>query len=280
MTTFDAQIASAVSERAESVALVDAPNRDTFFSGEPLRLTWAQVDAAVDAVAFSLQEAGVTAGHAVAIQLPNCAELPISILACTRIGAIATPFPIQHREHELRHGLSTSGARHLITGARPDRPDLRDASAAVLAEFDATMLTFGSDHPDPDRRLDLDSGGAPAPHIAVPTDTATICWTSGTTGTPKGVPRSHAMWLATSGFQVAELELGPDDRILCPFPVVNMAGIGGMLVPWIETASRLVLHNPIDLGVFLGQIATEQITYTVAPPPLLNMLLRNDTMLE
>jgi len=280
MTTFEALINKAVSERPDSVALVDAPNRDTFFSGDPVRLTWSQVDAAVDAVGASLQQAGVTAGDAVAIQLPNIAELPVAILACTRIGAIATPFPIQHREHELRHGLTTSGARHLITGARPDRDDLLNASAAVLAEFDAVMLTFGAEHPNPDGRLSLDGGGTPAPHIAVPTDTATICWTSGTTGVPKGVPRSHSMWLATSGFQVAELELGPDDRILCPFPVVNMAGIGGMLVPWIETGSRLVLHNPIDLGVFLGQITTEQITYTVAPPPLLNMLIRNKAMLE
>ncbi len=59
-----------------------------------------------------------------------------------------------------------------------------------------------------------------------------------------------------------------------------MGGIGGMLVPWIETGATLVLHHPIDLPVFLGQLASEKITYTVAPPPLLNMLLRNDAMLE
>jgi acyl-CoA synthetase (AMP-forming)/AMP-acid ligase II len=87
------------------------------------------------------------------------------------------------------------------------------------------------------------------------------------------------MWLASGGFQVDQLGLGPNDRILCPFPVVNMAGIGGMLVPWAMTGAALHLHQPLDLPVFLGQMATESITYTVAPPALLNMLLRNDAML-
>ena len=111
-------------------------------------------------------------------------------------------------------------------------------------------------------------------------DVVTICWTSGTTGTPKGVPRTNAMWLASSSFQVERLSISAEDRILCPFPVVNMAGIGGMLVPWAMSGALLALHQPLDLPVFLQQLATEQITYTVAPPPLLNMLLRNDALLS
>jgi len=152
----------------------------------------------------------------------------------------------------------------------------------VLSEFDGTMLTFGDTNIDGATSLSLPDGPAPEPavHVADPSDVATICWTSGTTGTPKGVPRAHSMWLASSDSQVTELELTAEERILCPFPVVNMAGIGGMLVPWLQTGSSLLLHHPIDLPVFLGQISSEAITYTVAPPPLLNMLLRNEAMLD
>ena len=88
------------------------------------------------------------------------------------------------------------------------------------------------------------------------------------------------MWLASGTYQVDQLELGPDDHILCPFPVVNMAGIGGMLVPWLLTGAQLHLHQPLDLPIFLQQIATEAITYTVAPPALLNMLLMNQELLD
>lgn len=282
MTTLDLFLQQAVASRPDAEALVDAPNRASFFSGDPQRMTWSELDNAVNGVASTLQTAGVAVGDAVAIQLPNAVELPISLLACFRIGAVATPFPIQHREHELRHGLSTSGARHLISAARPDRDDVLETSMGVLAEFDGTMLTFGDASIEGATPLSLPDGLAPQPavHVADPSDVATICWTSGTTGTPKGVPRAHSMWLASSDTQVTELELTADERILCPFPVVNMAGIGGMLVPWLQTGSALLLHHPIDLPVFLGQISTESISYTVAPPPLLNMLLRNEAMLD
>jgi len=282
MTTLDLFVQQAVAAHPDTEALVDAPNRSAFFTGEPMRLTWTQLNNAVNALASTLQSAGIGVGDPVAIQLPNVVELPISLLACFRIGAVATPFPIQHREHELRHGLAVSGARHLITAARPDRVDVLETSMEVLAEFDGAMFTFGDTSIDGAVPLELSQGPASEPtvYVADPTDVATICWTSGTTGTPKGVPRAHNMWLASSDSQVTELELTANERILCPFPVVNMAGIGGMLVPWLQTGSTLLLHHPIDLPVFLGQISSEAITYTVAPPPLLNMLLRNETMLD
>lgn len=277
--TLDGLIDRAVTARPDTLALADAPNRDTFFGGEPIRLTWAELDRVIDGVASALQNAGIAGGDAVAIQLPNVVELPVAILACLRLGAIAAPFPVQHREHELRHVLTASAARHLITAARPDRDDLLDASAQVLAEFGAAMFTFGASHLSGSTPLTLEGTGKPAPHSGVPTDTATYCWTSGTTGLPKGVPRTHEMWLANAAFHVSELALDANERILCPFPIVNMAGIGGMLLPWLDTGSALFLHHPIDLPVFLDQIATERITYSVAPPALLNRLLRNDALL-
>lgn len=129
--------------------------------------------------------------------------------------------------------------------------------------------------------LAIDTAGEPFDgEASAPADVVSICWTSGTTGMPKGVPRDNARWLASGGYQVEALSLTADDRILCPFPVVNMAGIGGMLVPWAMVGATLHLHQPLDLPVFLQQMAAEKITYTVAPPPLLNMLLANEAMLE
>lgn len=281
MMTLDDLVERASTKHPDKVALADAPNRPSIFSGEPRRLTWADLSDAIDSVAHGLHSAGVAPGQAVAMQLPNVVELPITILACQRIGAVATPFPVQHRQHELRYGLGVSNATALVTGARPDREDLLSSSLQVAREFDASVLTFDSQSIAGATPLSLSAGAGSSetPHAAAPNDVATICWTSGTTGVPKGVPRTHAMWRATARFQVDELRLDENERILCPFPLVNMGGIGGMLMPWIETGSTLVLHHPIDLPVFLGQLASEQITYTVAPPPLLNMLLHNDELL-
>ena len=86
---------------------------------------------------------------------------------------------------------------------------------------------------------------------ASPNDIFTICWTSGTTGQPKGVPRSHNMWMASAigAHDAAVLQDG--DTLLNPFPIVNMAAIGGFLYCWLMRAATLVLHHPFDMQVFL-----------------------------
>ena len=74
--------------------------------------------------------------------------------------------------------------------------------------------------------------------------------------------------------------LGEDDVILNPFPLVNMASVGGTLLPWLKLGARYVLHHPFTLPTFLRQIAEERVTYTVAPPALLTMLLRQEELLR
>ena len=73
--------------------------------------------------------------------------------------------------------------------------------------------------------------------------------------------------------------LTPGMRMLCPFPLVNMASLSGFFYPWLELGGTLLLHHPIDLPVFLAQISGERVAYTVAPPALLNMLLKQPGLL-
>ncbi len=268
--SIDDLVRRAVAARPEAAALADAPNRESVDGGDPIRLTWSELDARIDGAAAALTDLGAGPGVPVGIQLANVAELPITILACFRLGAIAVPFPIQHRAHELRHGVETAGFEVFVTTNRPDRPDQVDAATATLGAYGAMAISPPSTEPGP-----------PVASPPLGADIrATICWTSGTTGTPKGVPRTHGQWMASSSFQVNELRISSADRILCPFPVVNMAGIGGMLVPWVETGAFLALHQPLDLQVFLGQLVSERVTYTVVPPAALNMLLGNTELLD
>lgn len=112
-----------------------------------------------------------------------------------------------------------------------------------------------------------------------PNDAMTICWTSGTEAEPKGVPRTHLEWLAGSWAGVDAPGLTPDDVILNPFPLVNMAAFVGLLLPWLRTGCVLVQHHPFDLPTFLRQVAVERVSYTVMPPALLMVLLNHPEML-
>ena len=270
--TIDDLVRRSVAARADHPALADAPNRADILGGEPRRLTWSEVDAEINAMAGALAARDVGPGTPVAIQLPNVVELPLLILACFRLGAVAVPFPVQHRNHELHHGVETAEFRLMITADRPDRPDQIDRVRSSLADYGVDVVDVA----------DLTTGDNPdaAPRQGNAASVASICWTSGTTGMPKGVPRTHAQWMASSSFQVQELGISADDQILCPFPVVNMAGIGGMLVPWAEAGAFMAMHHPLDLQVFLGQLQNEKISYTVVPPAALNMLLGNEPLLD
>jgi acyl-CoA synthetase (AMP-forming)/AMP-acid ligase II len=112
-----------------------------------------------------------------------------------------------------------------------------------------------------------------------PNDCVTICWTSGTESTPKGVQRTHYDWMAMCTGTVEGPDLTDADVLLNPFPMVNMAGINGMFLPWLKVGGLLVQHHPFDLGTFLRQIEQHRATYTCAPPALLTALLHNEALL-
>jgi acyl-CoA synthetase (AMP-forming)/AMP-acid ligase II len=150
------------------------------------------------------------------------------------------------------------------------------------------VAAFGTDLPQGVLGLDERIAGADdrtqlAAHLAGfspdPNDCVTICWTSGTESTPKGVPRTHYDWMAMCTGTVEGPDLTADDVLLNPFPMVNMAGINGMFLPWLKVGGLLVQHHPFDLATFLRQIEQHRATYTCAPPALLTALLQNEALL-
>lgn len=116
--TFDSMLRGHVADHPDRVIHVDPPNRAAFFNGEPMRLTWREIDAKVDLLAAHLLAVGVGPGDVVGIQLPNVHELSVSYLATARLGAIASPFPVQYREHELTTLGNVAGLKAFVTASR------------------------------------------------------------------------------------------------------------------------------------------------------------------
>jgi acyl-CoA synthetase (AMP-forming)/AMP-acid ligase II len=105
-------------------------------------------------------------------------------------------------------------------------------------------------------------------------DVVTICWTSGTEAKSKGVPRNHNEWLIV-GFTVSQAgELKEGAHLLIPFPFVNMAGVSTSLATWLLVGGTLHHHHPFDLNLFVEQLRAFPIDYSVAPPAILNLLLK------
>ena len=216
----------------------------------------------------------------VACALPNRVELAALYLATATIGAILTPCPVQYRQHEFSQIGAAVKPKILVTvskfGDRNLAAEVSDMDIASVQE----ILAYGDDLPT--AVLPLDKLVENAALIVADSatyddnDCVTICWTSGTEAAPKGVPRCANDWFPMAYASVDAAELTADDVLLNPFPMVNMAGIAGMFVPWLITGATLVQHHPFDPQTFFGQIAGHKVTYTVAPPALLMMVLARD----
>jgi cyclohexanecarboxylate-CoA ligase len=277
----------ALSSHPERTALVDQPNRAELCDGEALRLSFAELERHVAAWTRVLAARGIGKGDVVVAQLPNIAEFVILYLAIARRGAVISPLPVQYGAHELRMASRSVAAKAYITVTRiKDQPFGAHAFAEGVDL--GARLFLGNAVPPGGEGLNAelaaaltDSGdGSDTPAVEVDAnDVYTLCWTSGTTGTPKGVPRTYNQWLAISWATYDAAELRDGDVMLNPFPFVNMASIGGFLFNWLRCRARLVLHHPLDLPVFLQQIASEGTSFTIAPPALLNMLLKQEEVL-
>jgi acyl-CoA synthetase len=256
----------------ERIALCDPPNREAIVGGTPRRLSWRELERAVEGLAGVLAALGVVKDDVVLVQLPNCVELPIAYLACLRLGAIITPVPVQYREHELAHILGLTQPKLVLTAERIlkhghldmlGRLSLGAGATTVLGLHEIPAAGVGAQVADVDAN-----------------DIATICWTSGTEGVPKGVPRSHNEWLAIPENIIVSAGLRPGAHLLNPFPLVNMGGIAGQLLPWLILGGRLVMHHPFSLELFLDQLRDEEIDYSVAAPALLTTLAQSADLLE
>lgn len=281
----------------QALAVVDAPNRQAITGEPPQRWTWSQLQLQVGRYAAFLHRQGLRKDDVLVMQLPNCVEMHAIYLACAISGIVVSPVPVQYRAHELLHVLDMTCARLAITtarvghyaqsaqwsGLRTQRPALQqvwalgDATAtegtqgisALLPELEATPAWDAAQ-----LRAHMQTIGIGAQ------DVLTICWTSGTEAQPKGVPRNHNEWLIVGQSVIEAGQLQPGAQLLIPFPFVNMAGVSTSLVAWLMVGGTLHHHHPFDIDVFIEQLRSNPMDYTVAAPAVLSMLLKSPEKLE
>ena len=116
--TLDDLFRRTAARRPDAIALTDPPNRESFTDGPPRRLTFAQADCAIDAIASRLRQIGLPTDSFVGIALPNTVESVLTILGVLRAGMIAAPLPLLWRRTETADALGRIGAKAIVTAAR------------------------------------------------------------------------------------------------------------------------------------------------------------------
>ncbi|HEX5898512.1 MAG TPA: AMP-binding protein [Solirubrobacteraceae bacterium] len=196
--------------------------------GQEVRLTYAQLDAAIDAAASGLLRAGIRAGDRIGIWAPNCAEWLLVQYATAKIGAILVNINPAYRVHELEYVLREAGVRLLFSASTFKTSDYAAMIDEVSPGIGTLERTVFVDRPEWDELCasepDRDAIAARMASLSFD-DPINIQYTSGTTGFPKGATLSHHN-LLNNGFFVTELLALTEQDVTClPVPLYHCFGM-------------------------------------------------------
>ncbi|MDX1295079.1 MAG: AMP-binding protein, partial [Sulfurimonadaceae bacterium] len=254
--------------------------------------TYAELDALVNKAANALSALGVQQGDRVAIFLANTPQFIISLYATLKLGAIGVPINPLYKADEVAYELNDAGVKTVIVMSRfypliqeiRERTELENVIVTnVKAYFPwikkllFTLLKEGEDRVSIDAEdHELETIMAPQsdkrPEVTVESnDTALLQYTSGTTGTPKGVILSHYN-LVVNALQcrnwVVDTVEG-EERVLGWLPFFHSFGMTACLGFTMNCAGALVLiPNPKDLTYILKTISGEKITMMPGVPTM------------
>jgi long-chain acyl-CoA synthetase len=286
-------------------AAARVPSRPAIiFLGE--RLSYARLDALSDALAAALGRRGVAAGDRAILYAPHSPQWVVAWLAIQKLGAVAVPVTPAYGPADLRYLAGDAGAetvvcadtgfgqldairRHtpvrrvVVTGVADLLPRWKRMVGRVLDRIPRGKVRTGADVL-PLRRLLRERAAPPFPPATVstvsPGAVAEILYTGGTTGFPKGVPYSHALFLANCREQRrASLPAVPagDEVVLAGAPLHHVLGqiftLGALLA-----GETVVLLPRSGLDAMLDHIARHRVTTLVGTPMLYRMILEHERL--
>ena len=261
---------------------------------EDERVTYEAQCRAIAALAEVYRAHGVRKGDRVAIAMRNLPEWPVAFFAAVSIGAIVVPLNAWWTGAELDYGLRDSGATALIADAeRHDRlapfyaglPDLAHVLVARAAADVTGATRLESVIGTPKDWPALPDAALPAAALA-PEDDATIFYTSGTTGAPKGALGTHRNLtsnILSSGFTAARAYLrrgeappDPTPRVaLTVIPLFHVTACSAGMMGSVATGSTLVFMRKWDATRALEIIARERVNLTGGVPTIAWQLLEH-----
>jgi long-chain acyl-CoA synthetase len=258
------------------IAAKDCGEQTKFYSG-PERLSYAEIDRQSDRLAQRLIVRSVAAGDRVIVGLPNSAAFIISCFAIWKVRAVVVALDPAIRSTNLQGILERTQPTVLIaTSSFADRvfemPDVLESFRAFFLKDAAVAASGGGKIPVESLQEAI---AANTQNVSFPTgaktdDLASITFTSGSTGIPKGVMHTHESTLACASFTLKFLELTPDGVMAIPLPLHHILAFRRYLTAFLAKCTTFIAS---DIFVALGLFPELKPTGLVMVPAACNMLI-------
>lgn len=269
-----------ISQMLAETAMKYAANDALIVRHQQMRLTWRELAAEVDRTARGLIGLGLQPGDRVGVWSSNCIEWVLLQLACARAGVVLVNVNPAYRSHELRFVLQRSRMKALflwevdrranyleILNESRDGKDVPLEHVVMLGQpsWDA-MISNGRDLP---------------PLPADCEEVVNIQYTSGTTGSPKGVLLSHRNLLNNGALIARCLRLSEQDRICVPVPMYHCFGcVIGTMVSLTSGAAMILPSAQFEALATLEAIHHERATAIYGVPTMFIAELEHPRFVE
>ncbi|MDN3495352.1 AMP-binding protein [Planococcus sp. APC 4015] len=259
LSIYDYLFGSLTDDELGRIALIDpATGAET---------TYGTLRGQVLAFSGALAARGVGTDTVVGLLCPNVPAFATVFHGALRAGATVTTVNSLYTPAEIEKQLRDAGATWMIT-VSPLLPQARAAAEAVGIAADHLIVLDGAEgHPDL-RSLLTEQRPAPEVSFDPATHLATLPYSSGTTGIPKGVMLTHRNLVANVQQSRANIDLSAQDRVLAVLPFFHIYGMTVLLNLALRQRASLVTMPRFDLVQFLTNIQTYSCTYLFIAPPI------------
>ena len=236
------------------------------------RYTYAELAERADRFSAALRERGIEKGDRVAVLDPNTHYHLEAAYGAMQVGAIHTPLNYRLTPDDFSYMLSDAGVDAIYADAEyaanveavrdevPTETFLTNDTDAVGGDWESIDDALADADPDGYERPEMDED-----------DVITINYTSGTTGDPKGVCRTHRAETLHAYLISIHQEITDDDVYLWTLPMFHVNG-WGHIYAITGMGARHVCTRGVDVAETFDRIRTEDVSYFCAAPTVLNML--------
>ena len=239
-------------------------------------LTYRQFHECARKTATLYRSLGIAPGDRVCLILPNCREMLFSWFGLSLIGAVMVPINTAYRRDELAYILRDSGARALV--AHIDFSETVAAAADAIDDL-TTCLLVGTTGATPDGWTDFASAFADSLPLAdepdiSPDALSALVYTSGTTGDPKGVMITHAIYVAAGQGYAQWIRATPDDRFFTCLPFYHGNAQYYSTMGALAAGATLVVADRFSASRFWQQVRDSNATIVNFIGMILSVLLK------
>ena len=232
--------------------------------------TYKQLDQLANRVANGLRGLGIHKGDRVALFLPNIPEFVISYLGILKIGAIAVSVNVMLKTAEVSYILNDCAAKAIITTELQSE----EVKETDLPELQHILIAEGK----PNKGISLAKLMETASEVASAVEMerhapASIVYTSGTTGFPKGATLSHGNIISNMDSHSRCCGMRKEDRLLLYVPLFHCFGQNAILNAGLNVCATIILQRRFDLEQVLETIAKQHVTMFFGVPTVFIKLL-------